>query len=464
MSLSINEFRLLAERIQTTLAGAKVTRILEPAPGCVTLAFDSAVPLRILVIAANPKCPTVFLAKAEPPVIEAKQPQPILNASFPKALDHTLRGFTLSSAGLLRPGDRVLRLEFRNTDKYGVEKVRRLQVELTGRVTQVFVLTEADLVVSSMRRLMRPGTLDFKTAARQIAAGKLLPPPPMPPADAQMGDDSPVLDEVLERECTAFAEFQDGLRGAAPKKGDSSAKQKTEALQRELELARQAGRALAVLGPFMLAPAGIRQILADNGCVKLADMLGERGYLDVPIDYNRLIQYLQRISGNAPSLAKLAGKAADAPAPVKRERTKESVADAVSTKLKLFPYRAKRLRTMGGFDLIVTTSAEGNLAALKMFAAPENIWFHARDFAGGYVIMLTGKRAPDPHDIEQAAVVAAANSKGREESSVEVCYTQLKYLKKPKDAKTGTILRTKETVITVRPSAFAELRAELSSL
>ena len=76
--------------------------------------------------------------------------------------------------------------------------------------------------------------------------------------------------------------------------------------------------------------------------------------------------------------------------------------------------------------------------------------------------MLTGKRAPDPHDIEQAAVVAAANSKGRDEATIDVCYTMLKYLRKPKDAKTGTILKTQETVIAVRPSSFAELSSQLA--
>jgi hypothetical protein len=283
---------------------------------------------------------------------------------------------------------------------------------------------------------------------RQIAAGTALPPPPLPPADARQGEEEPVLEEVLERERASFADFQAALLGEAPKRGDATAKPKLESLQRELELAREAGSALAVLGPFSLAPAGIRDMLINAGCLK--------------IDYNRLLQYLQRIAGKAENLVRLAGKEAGSPSPVKREKQQEAVADAVSVKLKMFPYKVKRLRTLGGFDLIVASSAESNLAALKMFAAPENIWFHARDFAGGYVIMLTGKRAPDPHDIEQAAVVAAANSKGREEGAVEVCYTELKYLRKPKDAKTGTILRTRETVITVRPSAFAELRSQLS--
>jgi predicted ribosome quality control (RQC) complex YloA/Tae2 family protein len=462
MGLSINEFRLVAGRVQDTLAGAKLVRILEPAPGCISLAFGADAPLPVLVIAANSKCASIFLTDTEPPVVAPKHLQQALNVSFSKALEHTLRGFRLYSASLLRPGDRVLRLEFRSEDKYGDEKVRRLQVELTGRVTNVFLLTEANVVISSLRRLIRPGTPEFKTAMRQIAAGTALPPPPLPPADARQGEEEPVLEEVLERERAAFADFQAALLGEAPKRGDAAAKPKLESLQRELELAREAGSALAVLGPFSLAPAGIRDMLIKAGCEKLADALGERGYLDEPIDYNRLLQYLQRIAGKAENLVRLAGKEAGAPSPVKREKQQEAVADAVSVKLKMFPYKIKRLRTLGGFDLIVASSAESNLAALKMFAAPENIWFHARDFAGGYVIMLTGKRAPDPHDIEQAAVVAAANSKGREEGAVEVCYTELKYLRKPKDAKTGTILRTRETVITVRPSAFAELRSQLS--
>lgn len=465
MGLSINEFRSLVEHIQVQYAGTKLARILEIAPGCVSLRFEAQVAEPVLIIAAHPKFASVFTAAEELFPLDSKQPQQVINASFPKALEHTISHSVLARAIMPRPDDRIMRLHFRVEDRYGASKTRLLQIELTGRLTHVFLLTEGELVISSFRRLHQPGTAEYKAATRQIAAGKPLPPPP-PPPDGFEETPSVPLEVAMLREREAFAEFLERLPSSKPKQIDESAKRRTEAISRELELAREAKMALDMLGHFMLAPAGIRVMLKDAGCAKLAVSLEERGYLEEPIDFNQLMSYLQRISGSAQRLAGLVEKQPLEPVKARRsqpDNIQKAKPDPVSAKIKEFQHKVKRLRTLGGFDIIVTYSAEGNYAALKAFASPENLWFHARDFAGGYVIMLTGKRAPDPYDIQQAAVVAAANSKGRDEAAVEVCYTKLKYLRKPKGAKAGTILKTQETVISVRPSAFNELRMQLAA-
>ncbi len=464
MSLSINEFRALAKRIQAKLAGAKLARILEVAPGCISMCFDAQDLEPVLVIAANPRFSSIFTSPLEPPLLDIKQSQQAINVSFAKAMEYTLGKARLVSAEMPRKDDRILRLKFMSEDKYGDTKMRVLQVELTGRIAHIFLLTETENVISSLRRLHRPGTKEYKTSPRPIAAGKPLPPPP-PPPDRPDSEDAQPFEVANVRERAAFSEFQAALSHEIPRAASDTTKLKQEAIERELALAHEAVTALDMLGHFMLAPADIRAMLVNVGCAKLADALGERGYLDEPIDFNQLMAYLQRLSGNAKRLAALADETAHAPAKAKRQQvapTMKDKQDGVSAKLQLFQQKVKRLRTLGGFDLIVTYSAEGNYAALKAFPSPENLWFHARDYSGGYVIMLTGKRAPDPHDIEQAAVVAAANSKGREEATIDVCYTMLKYLRKPKDAKAGTILKTQETVIAVRPSAFAKLRSQLA--
>lgn len=464
MSLSINEFRTLAGRIQANLSGAKLARILEVAPGCISMRFDTPALEPVLVIAAHPRFSTIFTSPLEPPLLDLKQSQQAINASFAKAMEYTVGMAKLVSAEMPRKDDRILRLKFLSEDKYGDTKIRVMQIELTGRIAHIFLLTETETVISSLRRLYRPGTKEYKTSPRPIAAGMPLPPPP-PPPERHESEEAQPFEVANMRERAAFGEFQSVLSHEAPRAASDTSKFKQEAIARELELAHEAVAALDMLGHFMLAPAGIRTMLRDAGCKNLADALEERGYIDEPIDFNQLIAYLQRLSGNAKKLAALALESASAPAKMKKQQAAPSMKDkpdGVSAKLQLFSHKVKRLRTLGGFDLIVTYSAEGNYAALKAFPSPENLWFHARDYSGGYVIMLTGKRAPDPHDIEQAAVVAAANSKGRDEATIDVCYTMLKYLRKPKDAKTGTILKTQETVIAVRPSAFAELRSQLA--
>ena len=461
--MHIGEFKLVIDQIGKTLVGGRLTRINAPAPGSVAMTFDLEVPEPVVIASVNPRCPALFTIDAEPPFYESTKPQRMLNDSFVKALEHTCLGFTLTGVELLRPDDRIALLTFHHTDQYGEEKTRTLQIELTGRVAHMFLLTETGRVVSSMRRLHRPGTREFKEAKRRIAAGKPLPPPPKPKSGYEEVPSAP-LEEVMMRERDAFDELQRELGSLLTAEEPETENRQAEALRQELALAYQAKSALAVLGPFSLAPSAVREILRGVTSERFVGRLDERGLLDEPIEFNQLISYLQRLAGSADKLEKLLAEAEHKPEQKTRPREaalKEVKPDAVSDKLARFPYKVKRGRTTGGFDLILTFNAEGNLAALKAFASAHNYWFHARDFSGSYVLLLTGKRSPDPHDIEQAAVVAAAHSKGRGESSVDVCYTQLKHLKKPKSAKAGTILRTKETVITVRPSAFEDMRSGL---
>lgn len=458
--MNLGELRLLAEHIEQALTGARLLRVRAPAPGSVALTFGADTPRPVLVISLTPAGNAMFLTDSEPEEVKTGKWKRLFNASFVKAVEHTCKGFELTGCALPLENDRVVRLAFRHTDQYGVTKTRYIQVELTGRVSHMFVLTEEERVVSSLRLLQRPGTAEFRRAKRQIAAGKPLPPPPEPPGDMEEETPAP-LEEVMERERAQFAALQAELAGKA-RAGDAPDTRSADALQQELRFARQANSALAALGPFSLAPAGIEKILQGATSVEFVTRLSERGLLDEPIDYGKLMGHLQRLAGSVERLEKLlAGQRSAPPKSAKPPQHVEPKADAVSAKLAKFPHRIKRGRTLGGVDLILTFSAEGNLAALKAFSDPNHTWFHARDFSGSYVLLLTGKHSPDPHDIEQAAVVAAANSQGRGEARVEVCYTKLKYLKKPKSAKEGTILRTQETVINVRPDAFERIKGEV---
>lgn len=459
--MNLSELQLLAEHIEQALKGARLTRIMAPAPGSVALTFGADTPRPVLVISLTPAGNAMFLAEDEPEEVKTGKWKRLFNASFVKAVEHTCKGFELTGCALPYANDRIVRLALRNTDQYGVTKTRYLQVELTGRVSHMFVLTEEERVVSSLRGLQRPGTAEFRRAHRQIAAGKPLPPPPEPPADMEEETPAP-LEEMMERERAGFAALQAELAGKT-RVDDAPDTRSADALRLELRFAREAKSALAALGPFSLAPAGIEKILQGATSVEFVTRLTERGLLDEPIDYGKLMGHLQRLAGSVERLEKLLADQSKAPPAGARTRPQptEAKGDAVSARLAKFPHKIKRGRTLSGIDLILTFSAEGNLAALKAFSDPNNTWFHARDFSGSYVLLLTGKRTPDPHDIQQAAVVAAANSKGREEASVEVCYTKLKYLKKPKSAKEGTILRTQETVISVRPDTFERIKGEV---
>lgn len=76
-------------------------------------------------------------------------------------------------------------------------------------------------------------------------------------------------------------------------------------------------------------------------------------------------------------------------------------------------------------------------------ARPWDIWFHTQGFAGSHVILVTeGTDLNDLPDrtVEEAAAIAAWNSKARGAALIPVDYTQVKNVKKPNGAKPGMVI------------------------
>ena len=86
-------------------------------------------------------------------------------------------------------------------------------------------------------------------------------------------------------------------------------------------------------------------------------------------------------------------------------------------------------------------------------ASKNDIWFHAKDIHGSHVIL---KKDGDISDgiISKCASLAAYYSKARETSKVEVQYTQVKNLRKPKHSNPGFVVISTYNSIMVEPSRF----------
>ena len=69
-----------------------------------------------------------------------------------------------------------------------------------------------------------------------------------------------------------------------------------------------------------------------------------------------------------------------------------------------------------------------------------DIWLHTQKIPGSHTIIITDGREPPASTIEQAAVIAAYNSKARESTRVAVDYTIVKNVKKPNGAKPGMVI------------------------
>ena len=86
-------------------------------------------------------------------------------------------------------------------------------------------------------------------------------------------------------------------------------------------------------------------------------------------------------------------------------------------------------------------------------AHPDDVWLHAKDRPGSHVVIKSDRKGDVPDDVlQRAAELAAYHSKGRDAGKVEVTYTLIKHLKKPKGARPGLVLVHEELgTLTVVP-------------
>ena len=108
--------------------------------------------------------------------------------------------------------------------------------------------------------------------------------------------------------------------------------------------------------------------------------------------------------------------------------------------------------TSGGFQIIAGRNAKENDDLLRHHVKGNDMWLHTRDFPGGYVFIKFRRDKTIPLDVLlDAANIAVLYSKGRNNSSVDLYYTQVKYLRRAKDGKTGLVLPTQEKNLTIKP-------------
>ena len=85
-------------------------------------------------------------------------------------------------------------------------------------------------------------------------------------------------------------------------------------------------------------------------------------------------------------------------------------------------------------------------------ARNNDIWLHTKKIPGSHVIIVTeGKDVPDT-TLNEAALLAAFYSKGKNSALVPVDYTQKKFVKKPSGAKPGMVIYETNKTAYITPS------------
>lgn len=104
----------------------------------------------------------------------------------------------------------------------------------------------------------------------------------------------------------------------------------------------------------------------------------------------------------------------------------------------------------GAFTIYVGRNAKESDELLRRHVRGNDYWLHTRDYPGGYVFIKyqSGKSIPLPTLLD-AGNLALYYSKGRNEGRAELYYTQVKYLRRAKHGKLGTVIPTQEKNITI---------------
>lgn len=111
------------------------------------------------------------------------------------------------------------------------------------------------------------------------------------------------------------------------------------------------------------------------------------------------------------------------------------------------PLQPLKFKSKDGFEIWAGRNNLQNDRLTLKTAKGDDIWLHTKDIPGAHVIIFAkGKEIPDS-TIEEAANIAASNSKAKGNTKIPVDYTKVRYVKKPNGAKPGMVIFTNNKTI-----------------
>lgn len=131
-------------------------------------------------------------------------------------------------------------------------------------------------------------------------------------------------------------------------------------------------------------------------------------------------------------------------------------------KKKLAPMKPLTFRSDDGFTILVGRNNLENDRLTLRTAKGSDVWLHTKNIPGSHVIVVCEGQTPPDRTLEQAAILAATNSKAADSVQVPVDYAFARHVKKPSGAKPGMVIYTDNRTAYVNPDpALAErLRTE----
>lgn len=111
-----------------------------------------------------------------------------------------------------------------------------------------------------------------------------------------------------------------------------------------------------------------------------------------------------------------------------------------------------RYRSDDGFTILCGRNNLQNDRLTLKDSRNSDIWLHTQKIPGSHVVIVTEGKTPPDRTIEQAAVIAACNSKARESGKVAVDYTEIRNVRKHPAGKPGLVLYEPYQTAVVAPA------------
>lgn len=121
-------------------------------------------------------------------------------------------------------------------------------------------------------------------------------------------------------------------------------------------------------------------------------------------------------------------------------------------KQKIIRSKPMEFRSSAGLTILVGKNNSQNDRLTLKEADKRDIWLHTQKIHGSHVILKTDGVEPDERSLNEAAMLAAWFSQGRESGQVPVDYTPVRYVKKPAGAKPGFVIYNTYHTLYVTPA------------
>ncbi|GIL57435.1 hypothetical protein Vafri_12660 [Volvox africanus] len=107
---------------------------------------------------------------------------------------------------------------------------------------------------------------------------------------------------------------------------------------------------------------------------------------------------------------------------------------------------ARRYLSPGGFTVLVGRNNKQNDVLSTQVAQDDDLWFHVRGMPGSHTLLRVSRGGPEPTDVDVqfAADLAAFFSRARDSLKVDVIVSRGAWVRKPRGAKPGAVMVTKE--------------------